>query len=115
LIENPAKFDSKLFHGSKLAAMFAGAPRVILPELSPHTVETIQKKGVELRKSLTFAEAIGVLPIAARMETQHWMSRVFIQFNAVKNLLTADPAAVKNDFKAGEVRPTVPDLEFFDL
>lgn len=116
LIENPAKFASNLFYESKLATvMFKGAPRITIPQLSPHTVETIQKKGVELRKSLTFSDAAGVLPIAARMETQHWMGRVFGQFNGIKHLLTADPATVKNDFKPEERKAPDADLEFFDL
>ena len=94
--------------------MFKDVPRISIPQLSPHTVETIQKKGVELRKSLTFADAVSVLPIAARMETQHWMQRVFAQFNDIKGLLTADPRSVKNSFNA-EALPEIKDLEFYDL
>lgn len=115
LIENPARFASNLFYNSKLATvMFKGMPRISIPQLSPHTVETIQKKGGELRKSLTFAHAVSVLPIAARMETQHWMQRIFAQFNDIKELLTADPAAVKNSFKF-VAQPDIKELDFFDL
>ena len=48
------------------------------------------------------------------METQHWMQRVFAQFNDIKGLLTADPRVVKNSFNA-EAQPEIKDLEFYDL
>lgn len=116
LVENPAKFASNLFDESKLATvMFKDAPRIRIPALSTHTVEAIQKKGVELRKSLTFADAVAVLPIAARMETQHWMARIFDQFNGFKELLTADPAAVRNDFRPVEESKPSKDVDFFEL
>lgn len=116
LIENPAKFASNLFDESKLAkVMFKDSPRIRIPALSAHTVETIQKKGVELRKSLTFADAVAVLPIAARMETQHWMARIFDQFNGIKSFLTADPATVKNDFKEVREAEAAKDVDFFEL
>jgi len=100
VVKNPARFRSRLFDESALAELFRNSkvPVIELPAITATTLQQINAASAELRRHLTFAEAVKRqgLHQMCRFEIEHFLNRVYVQCEDAARVLLPDPALIKN-------------------
>lgn len=115
LILSPARYTSETFLASeKLMELIGDVPRITLPAITEVTLGEIDKASKQQKKSLTFSEALGNIPIASKMEMETWINGVMLEMEDAISLLLPDPKLMKNQFKRTKAK-AIEEIDPFDL
>lgn len=105
VVRNPAKFESDIFDDSKLGIELSQAPEINLLSLTTATLGELDNASLKKKKALTFRESLAELPIASRMEVEHFMNSAFTQIGNCHEFLV--PSGVGQKLKVTEKKSSV--------
>jgi hypothetical protein len=89
IIQNPARFTSKIWDNSAPAGLLRklDAPTVTIPRITGITIDTLDAASKRAKKFLTFREAEEHLEQGSKWELQNWRNRLFAQFEDIAHVL----------------------------
>jgi len=116
MVENPARFTSRVFYHSKLPEMLEkfNAPTIQIPRITAGTMEILDDASKRTKKALTFREAEPILEIGSQFELEHWRNRLFVQFEDIADLLLPSPELIQKTVDRPKQRK-LPAVDPYDL
>lgn len=105
VIRNPAKFESDIFDDSKLGRELSNSPEINLLSLTAATLGELDNASLKKKKALTFRESLKELPIASRMEVEHFLNSAARQIGQCHEFLV--PPGAGERMKVTEKKASV--------